>query len=202
MELVRNCGIPPRTPILFYFIPVTNVLTRIQFTSTPLSAKFQNHSNSIPMPWHALTQVVIDRNPSYNIQRCSYYHVFSSVVVFISLCAESGASRTSINTSDGNGCHHSVCAFTVWVFHHRVAANSLSLSQYGTMLHGTNVSKVTVSFVYISYVTCRQLSLGWQQWVLCISGVARIWRVVGPTSVGGSSRGNSETIGTSSCIEI
>ena len=29
---------------------------------------------------------------------------------------------------------------------------SLSPSQYGTMLHGTNVSKVTVSFVNTSYV--------------------------------------------------
>ena len=53
MELVWNCGIPPKTPILFYSIPGRNTLTCIQYTFTPQSAKFQNHSNSdisIPMP--------------------------------------------------------------------------------------------------------------------------------------------------------
>ena len=54
MELVWNCGIPPKTPILFYSIPGRNTLTCIQYKFTPQSAKFQNHSNSdisIPKPW-------------------------------------------------------------------------------------------------------------------------------------------------------
>ena len=56
MELVWHCGIPPKTPILFYSIPGRNTLTCIQHTFTPQSAKFQNHSNtdiSIPKPWFA-----------------------------------------------------------------------------------------------------------------------------------------------------
>jgi len=55
MELLWNCGIPPKTPILFYSIPGRNTLTCIQYTFTLQSAKFQNHSNSdisIPKPWH------------------------------------------------------------------------------------------------------------------------------------------------------
>ena len=43
VELVE---IPSRTSILFYSIPYTNTLSRIQFTFTSLSAKFHNHSNS------------------------------------------------------------------------------------------------------------------------------------------------------------
>ena len=53
MELVWNCGIPPKTPILFYSIPGRNTLTCIQYTFTLQRAKFQNHSNSdisIPKP--------------------------------------------------------------------------------------------------------------------------------------------------------
>ena len=53
MELVWNCGIPPKTPILFYSIPGRNTLTCIQYKFIPQSAKFQNHSNSdISIPKH------------------------------------------------------------------------------------------------------------------------------------------------------
>ena len=76
MELVWNCGIPPKTPILFYSIPGRNTLTCIQYTFTPLSAKFQNHSNSdisIPKPWCQLIKystLGVIAPPHLNLRSC------------------------------------------------------------------------------------------------------------------------------------
>ena len=86
------------------------------------------------------------------IERCSYYHVFLSVVV----CPALSPFVQRVVLAAHQSAHQTGMGIIILYVHllrescttELQLTLSLSPSQYGTMLHGTNVSKVTVSFVY------------------------------------------------------